>query len=76
MNARDRKHCIRTIETLRAMRDEHCPYCHEDDDEIGPCESDCYVSEVIMTSEGYLEVWASDCAECGGTGCEDCDDGI
>lgn len=45
MNARDRRHCIRTIETLRALRDEHCPYCHEDDNEIGPCESDCYVSE-------------------------------
>jgi|APSaa5957512535_1039671.scaffolds.fasta_scaffold30558_5 hypothetical protein len=50
MTARDITHAETTHAELVAGSMD-CPHCG------GPCESDCYTSETIMTSIGYVEVW-------------------
>ena len=46
----DRDHIAETAAELRAGQND-CEYCG------GPCESDCYNSETVMTSTGYYEVY-------------------
>ena len=64
MNDRDIAHVLRTARDL-VVGSLDCPHCREGctAEELAPyggrtvCLSDCYQSEVIMTSIGYVEVW-------------------
>lgn len=52
----DMAHIKETGEGLRKGFHD-CEYCAEELGEQTYCQSDCYSSEIIMTSLGYVDVW-------------------
>ena len=53
----DCEHITETVASLRAGQAD-CEYCVEEVGHETECVSDCYSSETIMTSRGYVEVYA------------------